>query len=82
MAIRKTGVDMVTRTREVIIANKCQCRKCGDIIESKHRHDFVSCKCGAIFTDGGKSYIRRGATDFSDIIDMSESYEEEYESQF
>ena len=65
--------------REVIISNKCQCRKCGDIIESKHRHDFVSCKCGAIFTDGGTSYIRRGAQSFDDIIDLSETYEEEYD---
>jgi hypothetical protein len=70
------------RKREVIVVNKCQCRKCGDIIESKHRHAFVRCGCGAIFTDGGTSYIRRGATDLNDIIDMSESYEEEYESNW
>jgi hypothetical protein len=73
---------MTIRTRTVVVVNKCQCRQCGDVIESKHRHDFVSCKCGAIFTDGGKSYIRRGAKDFSDIIDMSESYEEEYEADW
>ena len=73
---------MPIRTREVIVVNKCQCKHCGDIIESKHRHDFVRCKCGAIFTDGGKSYIRRGAADLSDIIDMSETYMEEYESEW
>lgn len=73
---------MPIRKREVIVVNKCQCRKCGDIIESNHRHAFVRCKCGAIFTDGGKSYIRRGAADLNDIIDMSESYEEEYESNW
>lgn len=73
---------MVTRTREVVVVNKCQCRKCGDVIESKHRHDFVSCKCGAIYTDGGLSYIRRGANSFDDIIDMSETYTEEYESKW
>lgn len=73
---------MVTRTREVVVVNKCQCRKCGDVIESKHRHDFVSCKCGAIFTDGGTSYVRRGAYNLSDIIDMSETYDEEYESEW
>ena len=73
---------MPIRKREVVLVNKCQCRKCEDIIESAHRHDFVSCKCGAIFTDGGKDYIRRGAKDFNDIIDMSETYEEEYESQW
>lgn len=60
-----------------IKVNRCQCRKCGDIIESKYRHDFVSCKCGAIFTDGGTSYIRRGAVDIDDIIDMSEATDDE-----
>lgn len=73
---------MVIRKREVVVTNKCQCRKCGDIIESKSCHSFVSCKCGAIFTDGGTSYIRRGAKDINDIIDMSETYEEEYESEW
>ena len=73
---------MPTRTRQVVLVNKYQCRLCEDIIESKHRHSFVRCKCGAIFTDGGTSYIRRGAKDLNDIIDMSESYEEEYESEW
>jgi hypothetical protein len=45
-----------------VIRNRCQCRQCDDIIESKHRHDFVRCRCGAIFTDGGTAYIRRGST--------------------
>lgn len=43
-----------------IIHNRAKCRKCGDVIESMHRHDFKSCVCGAIFVDGGKAYIRRG----------------------
>lgn len=73
---------MVTRTRTVVVVNKCQCALCLDIIESKHRHEFVSCKCGAIFTDGGKSYIRRGAKDLDNIIDLSETYEQDYESEF
>lgn len=59
--------------RPKILRNRCQCRKCLDIIESKHRHDFVQCKCGAIFTDGGTDYIRRGFIDANDIIDLSES---------
>ena len=56
--------------------NKAQCRKCKDIIESKHVHDFVRCKCGAIFTDGGSSYIRRGAKDLNDIIDLGGDQDE------
>jgi hypothetical protein len=40
--------------------NRARCKKCNDIIESKFRHDFVSCKCGAIFVDGGHDYFRYG----------------------
>ena len=42
-----------------IITNKIQCKKCGDVIESTHRHDFKFCKCGAVAVDGGKDYLRR-----------------------
>ena len=72
---------MVTRIRTVVVVNKCQCARCLDIIESRHRHDFVQCKCGAIFTDGGTEYIRRGG-EIDNIIDMSETYEETYESEW
>ena len=42
-----------------IIRNSARCKKCGDEIESKHRHDFVTCRCGAVSVDGGKSYLKR-----------------------
>lgn len=54
--------------------NRVMCAKCGDTIESKHRHDFVTCKCGLIFTDGGTDYIRRGG-DFTAMIDVSDTSE-------
>lgn len=73
---------MVMRKRTIVKVNKAQCALCNDVIESIHRHDFVGCKCGEIFVDGGKSYLRRGAKNFLNFIDLSESYEEEYESQF
>ena len=44
---------------KVIVHNRCRCKKCGAVLESKHRYDFVSCPCG-VFTDGGLTYIRRG----------------------
>ena len=49
--------------------NQARCKRCGDLIESKYRHDFVSCKCGAIFVDGGNDYCRRGGNpeDFEDL---------------
>lgn len=44
----------------MIIRNAARCKACLDVIESKSRHDFVSCKCEAIFVDGGKDYLRHG----------------------
>lgn len=55
-----------------IIKNKIMCRKCGEIIESKYRHDFQTCKCGACSVDGGHDYLRRCFKDRDDIIEMSE----------
>ena len=57
---------------EKIAVNKAQCKLCGDIIESKHRHDFVWCKCGEIAVDGGKDYAKRCANSLSNIIELSE----------
>lgn len=31
--------------------NRAKCKNCGDIIESKHQHDFVTCTC---FEEGKK----------------------------
>lgn len=53
-----------------ILRNMAKCRKCNDIIESKHRHDFKFCKCGAIAVDGGTAYIRR-AGDLKQIQELS-----------
>lgn len=37
-----------------LIKNKWKCLKCNDIVESKHRHDYVTCKCGKSSCDGSK----------------------------
>lgn len=52
-------------------SNKCRCLNCNDVIDSKHRHDFVWCSCKSIFTDGGLEYIRRGGNPLL-IEDLSE----------
>lgn len=49
-------------TSRNIIANKARCDKCGDVIESKHRHDWVQCSCRSLFVDGGLAYLRRGGS--------------------
>lgn len=56
---------------EQILRNSAQCLLCGDEIESKHRHDFVECKCGNIFVDGGQWYLRRGYKVADSIKDTS-----------
>ena len=43
----------------MIIKNAIRCNICGEEIESKHRHDYVTCKCGACSVDGGHDYLRR-----------------------
>ena len=54
----------------MIIQNAVTCLACGDFIVSKHRHDFVTCTCGAVSVDGGQSYLRR-VGDFTNAVDLS-----------
>lgn len=64
--------------REKIIVNKIKCNLCGDEIESTSGHDFKYCKCGAVYIDGGKRYLRRGG-DLNSITDLSVVEQEERE---
>ena len=58
-----------------ITKNAIQCKLCGEVIESKHVHDFVQCKCGACAVDGGHDYLRRCFRDKDCYIDLSKSIE-------
>jgi hypothetical protein len=58
--------------------NKAKCKNCGDILESKHRHDWVACSCfknapdnKGIFIDGGNEYLRGGGA-FENMICFDE----------
>ena len=64
--------------RTKIIHNRARCARCGDIVESMHRHDWVRCSCGAIFVDGGHAYLRGGgnADDFIGMYEVEE-YDDE-----
>ena len=65
---------------EKVIINKIKCNKCGDVIESKHRHDFKFCKCGAVAVDGGHDYLRRcGDLDGYEELSLIEEIEIDFE---
>lgn len=71
-------VNFQTAMKLKLLKNKAKCKNCGTVIESKHRHDWVSCDCfedavetKGIFIDGGLDYQRSGG-DPNNFIDMSE----------
>lgn len=71
-ASTNTGLKMEYKR---IKRNAVRCATCKQEIESKHRHDFKFCKCGAVGVDGGKDYLRR-IGDFKNATELSE-YEDE-----
>jgi Zn finger protein HypA/HybF involved in hydrogenase expression len=52
--------------------NAARCKKCGDVIESTDRHEFVTCTCKSISVDGGLAYLRRVASDWELVEELSE----------
>ncbi len=58
-----------------ILINKVQCKRCKDIIQSKHCHDFVRCSCWngkrGVTVDGGTDYLKRCGS-FEDFTELSE----------
>ena len=47
------------------------CTKCNCILYSIRTHDFITCKCGNLSVDGGKSYLKRCCVDIKYVIDLS-----------
>lgn len=41
-----------------LLRSQLQCPFCDDIIASISRHDFRTCRCGALSIDGGLDYLR------------------------
>ena len=63
--------DTDTGLGRIILCNMVECGSCGDIIESKHVHDFVRCSCGGVYVDGGSEYLRRGWNSDGDFTELS-----------
>lgn len=57
-----------------LVKNAARCKKCGHVLVSRHRHDYVACPCGNA-VDGGKDYLKR-VGNIDDLEDMSEWEEE------
>lgn len=61
----------------MILQNQIRCNKCGDEPFSKHRHDYVKCKCGAVAVDGGMDYLRRAYETDATYTELSYSLDDE-----
>jgi hypothetical protein len=56
---------------EQIILNRVQCKSCGEVLTSYHRHDYKTCGCeNATMVDGGTDYQRYGGKDLA-LVDRS-----------
>ena len=54
-----------------IILNRVQCRECGEVLTSHHRHDYKTCGCtNETMVDGGNEYQRYGGLNL-DLVDTS-----------
>lgn len=47
--------------------NRAKCTLCQSVIQSFHATDFVACKCGEIFVDGGEA-MKCGAGDWKHFL--------------
>ena len=54
-----------------IYLNSAKCLKCGEVLISKHRHDFVTCSCGGLSVDGGSWYAKRNFMKIEDFEELS-----------
>ena len=56
---------------EQIILNRVQCKSCGQVLTSYHRHDYKTCGCeNETMIDGGNDYQRYGGKDLN-LVDTN-----------
>ena len=61
---------------KVLVVNSVRCLVCNTVLESKHRHHFVTCGCkNQTSNDGGLEYQRIFAMDL-DLIEILSEYKE------
>lgn len=59
------------RPETVILSNQVKCLVCHSTPFSRHRHDFVECKCGNVAVDGGMEYQRLIYSDSETFEDLT-----------
>ena len=47
---------------------KIKCLLCDNVVESKHTHNLVTCKCDNCYIDGGENYLHFGGKEFDKIL--------------
>ena len=58
---------------KVLTKNAVKCLVCNKVLESKYRHNFVTCACpNETFTDGGLVYQRLGSKDLDKVVSLAE----------
>ena len=58
---------------KVLTKNAVKCLVCNKVLESKYRHNFVTCGChNETFTDGGLVYQRLGSKDLDKVVSLAE----------
>ena len=56
---------------EQIILNRVECKECGKVLTSYHRHDYKTCGCdNETMVDGGNEYQRYGGKNL-DLVDVT-----------
>lgn len=53
--------------------NRAKCKLCNSIIESFHRYDHVTCKCGEISVDGGTDEMRSYVKNWNNFLRIDDN---------
>jgi hypothetical protein len=62
---------------QVITRSRLRCVECNTVLESKHVHHYVTCRCpNKTMLDGGLEYVRYGGVDMDKIELMTEHGDE------
>jgi len=62
--------------------SKVKCLKCGVILHSTYRHDFVQCDCeNQTFVDGGYDYCRCGGVDMKLVQFIEDPRPDDYDDE-